>query len=144
MKTLNIGKGYHLVRLSEDAPIWRINLSDYEVEATYNKVKGAVEKAKSLTDKELEAEGDELEKAINETVKFQRRTISAIVGKEAYNDLLLYLSPDDKPVDPVMYKIKIGDVMAALLVEFVTVAMPSALGELSDLMKKPRKKKRRK
>lgn len=145
MKNLNISKGYYEVQLSEDAPTWLINLSDDAISATYEQVKNAVEKAQKLADAENIAETkEELKEAINETVKFQKRIICAIVGGHAYHELLDYLSPNDTPVDPFDYKVKIGDVMAALLVVFVTEIHGEHTQRLTNLMNQPKKKRPRK
>ena len=95
---------------------WLVSTDDASLQRMLNKVGNSFDRARDLAAKaEGAATPEEAREANEETVKLQKRVISAIVGEQGYQDILEYIG-DGEPVDPYDYIIVIGDVFGALCV----------------------------
>ena len=83
-----------------DDVVLSVNTSDKNIETVLHKVGNAISKFQTLSKNIELATGDEdVEQAKDALVNLMKRTISAIVGKEGWEDILSFIG-DGTPVDP--------------------------------------------
>jgi hypothetical protein len=100
----------------EAAIVWKIRTDDKSMDSMLKMVGNAIDRAQALTEKSDEAQTEEeLAETNRAIVHLQKRVISAIVGADGYDELLLYIG-GGKPADPAENIVNIGDVFGALCV----------------------------
>ena len=132
----------------EDSIVLNIKTDDDNIERMLTMVGNAMDRFASLQHKIDTEESEEgLQDAKQAMVRLQKRCITAIVGEEGYNDILLLMSDDDEPVDPTNNIVNIGDVFAALttwLYDHCTAKQLRDAGVYFDKQKVNISKKKRK
>lgn len=103
------------IKAGEEVVTFSVKTDDDNIERMLTMVGNSMDRFASLQHKMDTIENeDEVAEAKNAMVRLQKRCITAIVGEEGYNDILLLLSDDDEPVDPAKNIVNIGEVFAAL------------------------------
>ena len=98
-----------------DDVVLSVITSDKNIETVLHKVGNAISKFQTLSKNIELATGDEdVEQAKDALVNLMKRTISAIVGKKGWEDILSFIG-DGTPVDPKENIMTLGEVFAALV-----------------------------
>lgn len=126
-----------------DAPSWTIPLDDEAITTMQKIAKGAIDKAAHLGKLELAADDDiEYDKIQDDLVKLQKRTIIAVVGDQGYRDILVWMSPDETPVEHKDYIVQLGEVFAGFLVALEALVTSPELRKFSEKVQRQSKKSR--
>lgn len=118
MSTIKINREVeHITVKDDDGEVmfdWAVKTDDKSLEQMLHLVGNAMDRAGEYSQKAAEAETPEDIAELNEmTVRLFRRTISAIIGPEGYQDVLTYIG-DGEPCDPANNIANIGEVFASL------------------------------
>lgn len=118
MTTLKINREVeHITVKDDDGEVlldWVVRTDDESIEQTLKLVGNAMDRAAEYSKKAEAAETDEEIAELNDmTVRLFKRTISAIIGPEGYQELLTYIG-DGTPCDPAKNIANIGEVFASL------------------------------
>lgn len=118
MSTIKINREVENITVKDDDGEvmfdWAVKTDDKSLEQMLHLVGNAMDRAGEYSQKAAEAETPEDIAELNEmTVRLFRRTISAIIGPEGYQDVLTYIG-DGEPCDPANNIANIGEVFASL------------------------------
>lgn len=118
MSTIKINREVeHITVKDDDGEVmfdWAVKTDDKSLEQMLHLVGNAMDRAGEYSQKAAEAETPEDIAELNEmSVRLFRRTISAIIGPEGYQDVLTYIG-DGEPCDPANNIANIGEVFASL------------------------------
>lgn len=118
MSTIKINREVeHITVKDDDGEVmfdWAVKTDDKSLEQMLHLVGNAMDRAGEYSQKAAEAETPEDIAELNEMpVRLFRRTISAIIGPEGYQDVLTYIG-DGEPCDPANNIANIGEVFASL------------------------------
>lgn len=144
----NSNKAYETIYLKDpniypDAPSWTIPLDDKSITAMQKIAKRAIDKAEHLGKLELAAINEvEYDKVQEDMVKLQKRTIVAVVGEQGYRDVLLWMSPDENPIEHKDYIVQLGEVFAGFLVALEVLITSPELRKFSEKVQRQTKKSR--
>lgn len=118
MSTIKINREVeHITVKNDDGEVmfdWAVKTDDKSLAQMLHLVGNAMDRAGKYSQKAAEAETPEDIAELNEmTARLFRRTISAIIGPEGYQDVLTYIG-DGEPCDPANNIANIGEVFASL------------------------------
>lgn len=117
--TLKINRQIETIKVTDPdgttAYEWRIPTDDESMETMLHMVGNAMDRSAAIQKKidRAQEDAEAAAEAKAAMVRLLKRTVSAIIGNQGWNDVLTYIG-DGKPCDPEKNIANIGEVFAAL------------------------------
>lgn len=117
--TLKINRQVETIKVNDEDGselyAWKVSTDDDSLQRTLNMVGNAMDRFAAIQKKidRAQEDAEAAAEAKAAMVRLLKRTVSAIIGNQGWNDVLTYIG-DGKPCDPEKNIANIGEVFAAL------------------------------